>query len=369
MTRTDRFLIAGVIILLAIAGAGGYLYATREQVVVSHIVVGADDSPPITATHSFPFENSQITITVPVDAAVYSAAKSTDKSVSVYGNVTEGIWVTDSYLEMVNDPAQDQMYADLLAQFRKIRDDEGLSSDEYLELMATYTQSLTYETTPDNPTKYPVETVAEGAGDCDDKSVLLAGLLSREGYKVSLLLFSPESHMALGVGSTDSHYKDTGYAYLETTNLSYVGVPPDELEGGVVLTSEPLVIPVGNGTTLYTSGAETAYINDMFTISGQKVTTLNAQLAPVASDLAAKQDQISQIESRMESLRSSGNIGGYNALVSSQNAEVSAYNTELSTYREEVAQGNAYADVYNYIITHVYDRKGTYAWVMANMPQ
>jgi len=368
MTRTARFRIIIVAVLLALAVTGGYLYATREHVVVSHIVVGADDSPPLTATHTFPFEKSKVTITVPVDAAVYSAAKSIDKSVSVYGNVTESVWVTDSYLEMVNDPTQNQLYTDLIAQFRTIRDKEGLTSDEYLELMAAYTQSLTYETTPDNPTKYPVETVAEGAGDCDDKSVLLAGLLSREGYKVSLLLFSPESHMAVGVGSTDSPYKDTSYAYLEATNLSYVGIPPDELANGVKLTSEPLVIPVGNGTTLYTSGSETTYINNAATLSGQKVTALNAQLAPIASDLKAKQNQISDLESRMASLRSSGNIAGYNGLVSSHNAQVSAYNAELATYQGEVAQGNAYAGVYNYIITHPYDRKGTYAWVMANMP-
>jgi len=368
MTRTDRFFIAGIIVLLAIAVAGGYLYATRQQVVVSHIAVGADDGTSITSTHTFPFEKSQVTITVPVDAAVYNAAKSTDKSVSVYGNVTESTWVTDSYLEMVNDPAQDQMYTDLIGQFRTIRDEEGLTSDEYLELMATYVQSLTYQTNPDTPTKYPVETVAEGDGNCGDKSVLLAGLLSREGYKVSLLLFTPEAHMAVGVGSTDALYKDTGYAYLESTNLSYVGVPPDELEGGVRLTSEPMVIPVGNGTTLYTSGAETAYIHDMSSISEQKVTATNTQLAPIASDLTTKENQITGLESRMESLRSSGNIGEYNALVSSHNAQVSAYNAELATYQGEVALGNAYADIYNYIITHVYDRKGTYAWVKANMP-
>jgi hypothetical protein len=369
MTRTERFLIVIVFLLLVIAIAAGYLYAARQAVVVPHIVVGSDDTAPITAAHTFPFEKNQITITVPVDAAVYNAAKSTDKSVSIYGNVTENVWVTDSYREMVNDPAQEQLYANLIAQFRKIRDDEGLSSDEYLELMAAYTQSLTYETTPDNPTKYPVETVVEGAGDCDDKSVLLAGLLSREGYKVSLLLFSPESHMAVGVGSTDSLYKDTGYAYLEATNLSYAGIPPDELEGGVRLTSEPLVIPIGNGTTLYTSGAETAYIHDMSTLSEQKILSTNTQVQPLASDLTAKQDQISELEGRMQSLRGSGNIGGYNGLVSSHNAMVSAYNAELSTYRQEVAQGNAYAGIYNYIILHAYDRKGTYAWVKANMPQ
>ncbi|HVP96575.1 hypothetical protein [Methanoregula sp.] len=369
MTRTEQFLTGIIIVMLAIAIVAGYLYATRQSVVVPHIAVGSDDGTSIMATHTFPFEKNTITISVPVDAAVYHAAKTTDKSISIYGNVTESVWVTDSYREMVNDPAQDPMYTDLLIQFQKIRNDEGLSSDEYLELMAAYTQSLTYETTPDNPTKYPVETVVEGAGDCDDKSVLLAGLLSREGYNVSLLLFSPESHMALGIGSPDSLYKDTGYAYLETTNFSYVGVPPDDLEGGVVLTSEPLVIPVGNGTTLYTSGAQTTYIHDMFSISGQKVAALNAQLVPIASDLTAKQDQISEIESRMEALRSSGNIGGYNALVSSHNAQVSVYNAELSTYRGEVAQGNAYAEVYNDILTHAYDRKGTYIWVKANMPQ
>ncbi len=367
MSRTERSLVVIIIVLLVIAIAAGYLY-TRQAVVVPHIVVGSEDSSPITATHTFSFEKNRITISVPVDAAVYNGAKSTDKSVSVYGNVTESVWVTESYLEMVNDPAQDRMYADLIAQFRKIRDDEGLSSDEYIELMAAYTQSLTYETTPDNPTKYPVETVVEGAGDCDDKSVLLAGLLSREGYKVSLLLFSPESHMALGVGSPDSLYKETGYAYLETTNLSYVGVPPDELKGGVVLTSVPLVIPVGNGTTFYTSGPETAYIHNMSTLSEQKVMGVNAQVQPLASDLTAKQDQIAQLESRMQAMRGGGNIGGYNALVSSHNELVSSYNTELATYRGEVAQGNTYAEVYNYIISHAYDRKGTYAWVMANMP-
>src|SRR5208337_1498110 len=147
-----------------------------------------------------------------------------------------------------------------------------------------------------------------------------------------------------------------------------VGVPPDELEGGVVLTSEPLVIPVGNGTTAYTSGAETAYIHTMSTLAEQKVMGVNAQVQPLASDLMAKQDQIAQLESRMQALRGSGNIGGYNALVSSHNELVSDYNAELATYRGEVAQGNTYAEIYNYIISHAYDRKGTYAWVMANTP-
>ena len=367
MHRTVKSLAVIIIVLLAIALATGYLY-TRQSVVVPHIVVGAEQSAPIIANHTFSFEKSRITISVPVDAAVYNGAKSTDKSVSIYGNVSENTWVTASYLAMVNDSAQDQMYADLLAQFRKIRDDQGLTSDQYLELMAAYTQSLTYETTPDNPAKYPVETVVDGAGDCDDKSLLLAGLLSREGYRVALFSFSPEAHMALGIGATDSLYRDTGYAYLETTNLSYAGVPPDELEGGTILSSEPLIIPIGSGTTAYSSGAETAYIHAISISSERKATGMETQVKSLVSDLTAQKDQIARLESQMQALKSSGNIGAYNAQVSNHNALVAAYNTKLATYNQQVARYDTDANLHNYIVSHAYDRKGTYDWVKANTP-
>jgi len=367
MHRAVKSLAVIIVVLFAVALAAGYIY-TRQSVVVPHIVPQSGQASPVTATHTFLFENSKITVSVPVDAGVYAGAKATDKSVSIYGNVSENIWVTDSYLAMVNDSAQDTMYESLLSQFRKIRNDQNLTSDEYLELMAAYVQSLNYETTPDNPAKYPVETVVDSAGDCDDKSLLLAGLLSRENYKVALLSFSPESHMALGVGSTASLYKDTGYTYLETTNLSYVGVPPEKLNGGIVLSSEPLVIPVGTGPTQYTSGEETAAINDLLKITEQKADTLEPQISSLASDLPAKQDRIKQMEAQMQSLRSSGNVGAYNAQVSTHNALVSEYNAKLATYKSLVSTYDSYAQVHNYIVTHAYDRKGTYAWVKANMP-
>lgn len=367
MHRTIKSLAILIVVLLAATLAAGYIY-TRQSVVVPHIVPQSGQASPITATHTFLFEKSTIIISVPVDAGAYAGAKATDKSVSIYGNVSENIWVTDSYLAMVNDTAQNAMYESLLSQFRKIRNDQNLTSDEYLELMAAYVQSLTYETTPDNPAKYPVETVVDGAGDCDDKSLLLAGLLSREGYRVALLSFTPESHMALGVGSTAALYKNTGYTYLETTNLSYVGVSPEELAGGVVLTSEPLVIPVGNGTTLYTSGAETAALSDMSLSAEQNATGMESKISSLSLDLTAQQDRIKQMETQMQSLRNSGNVGAYNAQVSTHNTLVADYNAELATYRSLVSSYDTYAQVHNYIISHAYDRKGTYAWAQANMP-
>ena len=38
------------------------------------------------------------------------------------------------------------------------------------------------------------------------------------------------------------------------------------------------------------------------------------------------------------------------------------------TYQDPVAQYDSYAEVYNYIISHAYDRKSTYVWVKVDMP-
>lgn len=367
MHRLVKPLALVVIVLCTIAITAGYMY-TRQSVVVPHIVPATGETGDLTATQSFRFEDHMITITVPVSKAVYDGAKATDKSVSVYGNVSEITWVSASYLAMVNDSVQDPMYDDLASQFRQIRDNDHLTSDEYIELIATYVQSLTYRTTPDSPAKYPVETVVDGSGDCDDKSLLLAGLLSHEGYNVSLLSFSPESHMALGIASTDALYRDTGYAYLETTNLSYVGIPPTELTNGVVLTSEPLIIPIGDGTMAYTSGSETTYIAAMANTSAQKAEAIGQQVQAEESNLLAQKNRIEQLEAQMNSYKNSGNIQAYNAQVATHNALVNTYNTGLSQYREQYASYAAWADLHNYIVTHAYDRTGVYAYIQANLP-
>ncbi len=81
MHRTVKSLAVIIVVLLAVALATGYLY-TRQSVVVPHIVAGAEQSTPIMATHTFSFEKSRITISVPVSAAVYNGAK-VDRQVSL----------------------------------------------------------------------------------------------------------------------------------------------------------------------------------------------------------------------------------------------------------------------------------------------
>jgi hypothetical protein len=361
-----------ILLTIAIFVLGGILLAgllfPENRVVTPRIEPVDTGQPPIISTFSYPFEKSTVTLQVPVNRSVYEGAKKADKSVTIIGNVSEDTWVTDSYRAMTNDPAQEELYRELIVQFRKIKSGQNLDDDEYLELMAVYVQSLKYETLLENPAKFPVETVVDQAGDCDDKSLLLAGLLSREGYSVALLSFGPEKHMAIGVGSRDYQYRNSSYAFLETTNVSYVGIPTESLGSGITLQSFPIIIPIGSGTRTYTIGAETAYIHDSMLRSKQGAEKLEPQVKSMQTVIDGKHADLQNLESRMLNMRASGRISEYNALVSTHNEEVAVYNARLDTYQQMYARYEKYAMVHNYILDHQYDRKGVFVYIRMNMP-
>ena len=275
-------------------------------------------------THTFPFEDTNVTITVPVNYSVYAGAQRADKRTFIAGNATES--ESDFYRSMINDPSQEQLYLHLLSRFREIKAARNLSDDEYFELMAVYTQSLPFEIS-DAPAKFPVETVMEQTGDCDDKALLLAGLLSREGYPVVLFLFGPEHHMALGVGSDAFLYKSTGYSYIEATDYSFVGVPSYNMKGNGTLKSDPLVIPITGGTKRYHSGSETSYIDNMSALSGRKAAELSLQL---------RETPLSSSENRSE-------------------------------YLAAFSRLDHYSEVHNYVLGHKYDRPGVYEYLRREM--
>ena len=359
-----------IIILVLSAVLVSTVVFPKEAVIVPHITPDLTrlQSSPVIISHQFPFEKTTVSLKLPVNVSVYEGAKKAEKATTVYGNISETVWLAQSYRAMVQDPAQDSLYTALLAETDKTGHQQKLTDDEYLELITVYIQSLRYETREQNPVKFPVETVVDRAGDCDDKSLLLAGLLSREGYPVALLLFGPESHMAIGVGSGDYHYKNTGYAFVETTNYSFIGVPTDKLGGNLTLYSDPVVIPISNGTKSYGSGSETRYINDMYMLSDMKAKELEPRVKSLGADLTSQQEKITRLESQMKDMKNTGNTGGYNAQVPVHNALISDYNTRLTLYRQIYDVYEKYALVHNYILEHMYDRKGVSEYVKKNMP-
>ena len=357
------FLLLGVLLI-------GTIVFPQQRVIVPQIAPDLNHlhEPPLMVYHHFPFEKNTISLTFPVNTSVYEGAKRAEKATTVTGNISEHTWLAQSYNAMIQDPAQEQFYAVFLAETEKIRLRDKLTDDEFLEFIAVYVQSLRYETRDQNPAKFPVETVVDNAGDCDDKSLLLAGLLSRLGYPVALFLFEPESHMAVGIGSDDYLYKNTGYAFVETTNFSFIGVPTDRLGGNLTLYSDPVIFTISNGTKFYAKGGETRYIHETYEVSGLKVKELEPQVKTMQDDLVVREEKISRLEVYMQELKSQGNTVSYNAQVPVHNGLVGEYNARLNMFRQVYASYEKNARLRNYILEHQYDRKGVYAYLKTNMP-
>ncbi|MDD1634209.1 MAG: hypothetical protein LUQ58_01235 [Methanomicrobiales archaeon] len=331
--------LAVAVVMLAVllaAGCLGVFPAFRPDVVYPSITpIEGAPSHPVTLT--YPFEGSTVTLTVPISGPVFYGAQRAVKNATIVRDLPDEHWIPGYYLAFVSDPAQDGFYGDALSEFRRVRAERNLDSDRYVELLAVAVQSMPYRINGDDaPPRFPVETFAERTGDCDDKSLLLAGLLAREGYQVSLLVFGAENHVAVGITAGDCRYRNTSYAYLEATNLSLVGIPPEEIQGPIrVLTSDPLVIPVGNGTLPYGSCGQTLAIHTAMLTAREAAAALDRQLG-------AK-------DAEMDRAKSSGNIAGYNRLV--------------PEYNRMVGDLNRNADVHNYILKHLHDRPGTYLWL------
>ncbi|MFQ5887689.1 MAG: hypothetical protein ACE5HY_03230 [Candidatus Hydrothermarchaeales archaeon] len=88
-----------------------------------------------------------------------------------------------------------------------IRDISGTLADHYVgrknlaEHVLAFVQSLPYEGDMDEYPKYPLETLVEGGGDCEDTSILYAALMKALGYDVALLDF--KDHVMVGVAFRD----------------------------------------------------------------------------------------------------------------------------------------------------------------------
>jgi len=212
----------------------------------------------------FTYDGVTHTITPRVASSVYWGARSSTRLMVEQPAQSEAAWSAAYYRCFVDDPAQKPAIDDVVRQLRVIRAESHLNSDSYMELIAKYVQSIPYDQklweSGKGVQRFPVETLVDGKGLCGDKSVLLAVLLSHEGYSAALLHFAPEKHMAVGVRGSGPSYDGTGWLFVETTAPGYISDIPKSFVGGMTLTSAPEVIEVGSGTLQYGAAGDIARI-------------------------------------------------------------------------------------------------------------
>ena len=150
---------------------------------------------------------------------------------------------TRDYSVYATDPFDDSVIRQSVSSFRKTSQEEGFNERETINFVVTFVQSLQYTaddvTTPfDEYPRYPLETLIDNGGDCEDTSILVSTLLAELGY--DSILVSPPQHLAVGVACTDCsgayyQYQDKKYFYLETTGDGWeIGEMPTEYEGTTV---------------------------------------------------------------------------------------------------------------------------------------
>ncbi len=143
---------------------------------------------------------------------------------------------TTDYRGYVRHPLDDHYVEALLYEFNLIQMAEGLSEEDKTDLTISFIQNMEYilDLYSKGQTEYPrfpVETLVDGGGDCEDTGILMASLLGAMGYNVSLILLP--DHLAVGVevNATGVHwvYDNVTYYYLETTAPGWEEgeVPPE----------------------------------------------------------------------------------------------------------------------------------------------
>jgi len=142
----------------------------------------------------------------------------------------------------VTHSLDDIFFQDLTAALSAEGEKLGLTKDQMVELAVVFVQTIPYcldieGTGLEDYPKYPIETLIDGNGDCEDHAFLLAELLRSMNYDAIILRYDvkPIGHVAVGVadnGNTyGSYYEHNGkkYYYTETTATGWkIGAVPEE---------------------------------------------------------------------------------------------------------------------------------------------
>ena len=167
---------------------------------------------------------------------------------------------TDNYAIYVIHPFQKEALELICEQFQIICSNKNFNEEETIKFLSSFVRSTEYiSDIKDGESyeypKYPIETLCDNGGDCEDKSILLASLLNIFNVKVALigLHYDDIGHMIVGVAgdslSGQYYVEDNGDKYyaLDATNRGWGigGIDPKYRDATLKLlriTSTPIIL-------------------------------------------------------------------------------------------------------------------------------
>lgn len=174
---------------------------------------------------------------------------------------------TKNYSIYVTHPLEDKFINNLATNLIEGAQKKGYNDFQTVSYAASFVQSLPYTsdlatTGYDEYARYPVETLVDNGGDCEDTAILTASLIRAMNYGVVLLVFPKTSqspgHCAIGVKCSDKtpgtswNYNGAKYYYLETTGDRWeIGDVPDEYQNASARIYPMVPIPILTHTWSY----------------------------------------------------------------------------------------------------------------------
>lgn len=204
--------------------------------------------------HSWKYNGKDCSITLNISTDLYDYYRNDREHLAYVYQFNDGEVPPNYYSFMLSEHDRPLMHA-LAQEFSRY----ALTEKDQIELALSFVQSLPYAFDSDSKdedeyVRYPVETLVDGCGDCEDKVALLVALLY-EMDKDFVLLVMPE-HMALGVhcdeieGSRYLLYQGKKYYFMETTMPNWqIGQVPEDYFG-----TEVEVVPVDDMPSMLIKG-------------------------------------------------------------------------------------------------------------------
>jgi len=307
-----------------------------------------------TVTRAFPtkFEKKTYTIEIEVDGSVYEGARNVERGWPVSTAWDDPPVMTAYYRRYIEDPAMKVFFDDLARPFRYIKAADGLNDGEYLELLITFVQQIPYDPAAPSDPRYPVEVIGDMKGDCDEKSLLLLGMLAHEGYDTALLLFPGEHHAAAGIGITVNGNPSfrvfespdsRKYFYIESTGPTYIGRYTEPFGS-----AEVKVVPLGSGTKRFNRVNYVTRITSIYQKIHDRLPYMDNQMEEWRGEIAGLKERLTHgtYETREEWDR-----------------DYQKYTDLIEQHNDYVRKFNKYLDVRDYIADHPYDMAGVYRYI------
>ena len=233
-------IVVAVVVLLAAIGVlawklgwlsnlGLFSKWSTPEVIELNPSVSSDET--VSRQYEWSYDGDSFRLTLPIPKDIYDYYSGMERA------------PIEDYSIYVTHPDDDaELVYPLAAELKRLAVQKGYNSEETVNFAASFVQNLRYRLEDEEYPNYPVETLFDKGGDCEDTAILTAALLESMGYDAVLIRFSPPSkgdagHMAVGVavagvsGGYSYTYDGKKYCYLETTSTSWElgDMPPDVL--------------------------------------------------------------------------------------------------------------------------------------------